>query len=91
MATSQTNTSATLPPAPDPSKEVPPTPAPKEHLPIATSSLPKDLQGTAGQEGQPAVPTVGHYFGVWTAVGAIVVLVAIAVTLFVLIRDRQEG
>lgn len=91
MTTTQTDTSATLPPPPDPSKEVPPTPAPKDPLPVATSTLPKDLQGTAGQGDQAPAPATGHYFGIWTAAGAIVVLVAIAVTLFVLIRDRRDG
>lgn len=81
------------PPPPDPTKTAPPPqPMPKEHLPASTSTLPKDIQGAAGQEAPATAsgtPAAAHYFGVWTAVCAVIILVAIALTLYALVRDRN--
>lgn len=85
------NYASVTPPPPDLAKTAPPPPPmPKEHLPASTSTLPKDIQGTAGQQAPVAAsgtPTA-HYFGIWTAAGAVVILVAIAITLYALMRDR---
>jgi hypothetical protein len=90
MAT-ETTASASLPPTPDPSKVTPP-PYPKEPPPpVPDSSLPKELQGTNASQGTTsASAAASHYFGVWTAVGAVVILIAIAIALFVLLRDRTN-
>lgn len=80
------------PPPPDPAKTPLPPPPPKQHLPVATTSVPKDLPVTTGQEVPPAGVSStppAHYFGIWTAAGAVIILIAIALTLYVLTRDRN--
>ncbi len=83
---------STILPPPDPTKAPPPTPQPKDPLPIATSTLPKELQNGVGLRSQPPIPNTSspHYFGVWTVVGVIIILVAAAIGVALLLGDRHS-